>query len=342
MDDGPVPGGVSALWSGMSSDALHSDRPRFPAALQARLDANGGVASSPELGDIGVERLTVAALVRAGALVRVRRDALVDGSRWERARPTERHALRARAVLRSLDPAGSGPYALSHHSALAVQGIPVFGVDERVHLVRTDGRRARVSPTTQGHPPVPEDLVDVVGGARVVRPARAVLQVAGVAGVEAGLVSADAALHRGVTTRKELEEALRGGGFGHGLPRARMVTALADARIESPGESRLRWLMRALGYLDPVPQALIVDEGEVVARVDFLFEAQRVVVEFDGRLKYERSQDLWDEKQREDRIRRLGYVVVRVTWADLAKPERVHALLLQAFGRAAAQASASG
>jgi hypothetical protein len=326
----------------MTSEAFDRAPLHLPAAVQTRLDANGGVSSARELADVGADRLTVAAFVRTGTLVRVRRDAVVDGRVWREATPTQRHALRGRAVLRSLDPTGTGPYALSHHSALAVQGIPVFGGDERVHLVRTDGQRGHVSPTTHGHPPVHQSLVHVVNGMRVVRPAKAALQVASRAGVEAGLVSADAALHSGAATPEELEEALRDGGYGHGIRHVRLVAKLADGRIESPGESRLRWLLRALGYLDAVPQALIVDDGgDVVARVDFLFEAQRVVVEFDGRLKYERSQDLWNEKQREDRIRRLGYVVVRVTWADLAKPQRVRALLLQAFARSAARDSAT-
>lgn len=325
----------------MTAQAPDLRRTQLP-AIQARLDANGGVASTRELAEVGADRLVVSALVRSGALVRVRRDAIVDGRAWERAQPTERHALRGRAVLRSLDPDGTGPYALSHHSALAVQRIPVFRVDPKVHLVRTDRQRGRVSATTHGHPPVDESLVHVVGGVRVVRPAKAALQVASRSGVESGLVSADAALHRGAATPADLAEALRAGGYGHGAPLARLVVQLADGRIESPGESRLRWLMRALGFLDAVPQALLVDDvGEVVARVDFLFEAQRVVVEFDGRVKYERSEDLWNEKQREDRIRHLGYVVVRVTWADLAKPQRVRALLLQAFARATGRDAAS-
>jgi hypothetical protein len=57
-----------------------------------------------------------------------------------------------------------------------------------------------------------------------------------------------------------------------------------------------------------------------------------VVVEFDGRVKYERRGDpedgtvsdpaevLWLEKQREDAIRRLGHPVERVVWPELDRP----------------------
>ena len=37
------------------------------------------------------------------------------------------------------------------------------------------------------------------------------------------------------------------------------------------------------------------------------------------------------EKRREDALRALGYVVVRVTWADLASPARVIAQIRRAM-----------
>lgn len=312
--------------------------PPLPACVQARLDANRGGASVGELAELGLDRYAVRALVQAKTLVRVRRDAVVDGAAWRSSTPTGRHALRARAVMRSVDPQGDGPLALSHHSALAVQGVPVFGVDQRVHLIRTDGRRGHSSPNTLVHAPVDQDQVYRHDGLRVVRPARAALQVACSAGVEAGLVSADAVLHESLATPPDLVAALSSGGYGRGVAAARLVAQLADPRIESPGESRLRWLLRALGFPDPVPQGRIVDRsGRFVARVDFLFAGAWVVVEFDGRIKYDERDDLWQEKLREDRIRQLGYEVVRLTWRDLENPGRVRALLTQAFARAAAR-----
>jgi len=40
---------------------------------------------------------------------------------------------------------------------------------------------------------------------------------------------------------------------------------------------------------------------------------------------------LWKEKRREDRLRRLGYVVVRLTWADLERPGGVAAAVRRAI-----------
>jgi very-short-patch-repair endonuclease len=78
--------------------------------------------------------------------------------------------------------------------------------------------------------------------------------------------------------------------------------------------------------LDVEPQVVIRDEvGDVVARVDLAVRGTRVLIEFDGLVKYREggSEALIAEKRREDELRRLGYVVVRFTWADLYRPERV-------------------
>ena len=79
------------------------------------------------------------------------------------------------------------------------------------------------------------------------------------------------------------------------------------------------------------------DEGYVVGRVDLLVEG-RVIVEFDGMVKYEGADGraaLAAEKRREDRLRALGFEVVRLTWADLDHPEVVDRLVRAALDRAA-------
>jgi very-short-patch-repair endonuclease len=61
-----------------------------------------------------------------------------------------------------------------------------------------------------------------------------------------------------------------------------------------------------------------------------LLPALRVVVEFDGAVKYQGADGrnaLIREKRREDALRALGYRVVRLTWSELRRPERVLAAL---------------
>ncbi|MGB3685411.1 MAG: hypothetical protein WA991_06250 [Ornithinimicrobium sp.] len=315
-------------------------------ALQTRLAAQGGVASVRDLGTIGVTPQHVQTWVRDSRLVRIRRDAVVEADLWNAAPPWERHALRARAVMLSLlatsagrsreadGPARQSHLALSHHSSLSLQGIPVFGVDDLVHMVRTDGRRGRSGSGLRVHANVDPAYLATVDGLTMVIAPLACLQVADTFGVEAGLVSADALL-REEPTPADLTRALAVGRFGRGGSAARTVAELADARMESAGESRTRWVMRVCGLPEPEPQVVVRDAGQFLARVDFLFAAERTIVEFDGMLKYQSPEDLRAEKYREDRLRQMGYEVVRLTWADLANPARVNRLILDAFARAA-------
>jgi very-short-patch-repair endonuclease len=176
-----------------------------------------------------------------------------------------------------------------------------------------------------------QQMVETESG-RAVEPATALVQFTLDSGVGNGVVATDRALHTGVVERPALE---RAGEAVAGWPRSgrvRSMLALADGRSESVGESRLRLHLAALG-ISVVPQVVIRDEmGDFVARVDLWVEGTGVVVEFDGRVKYaEGGADvLFAEKRREDRLRRLGYVVVRVVWADLFRPERVVAWIRQA------------
>ena len=98
-----------------------------------------------------------------------------------------------------------------------------------------------------------------------------------------------------------------------------------------------RLLLRDLGYAVRSQVRIADDGGHLVGRVDLLVEG-RVVVEFDGMVKYEGADGraaLAAEKHREDRLRALGFEVVRLTWADLDRPEVVDRLIRSALGRAA-------
>jgi very-short-patch-repair endonuclease len=119
----------------------------------------------------------------------------------------------------------------------------------------------------------------------------------------------------------------------YGAGKVDLMVELADPACESPGESRARLILRSLGMVF-VAQAEIRAPG-FLARVDFLIG--RVVVEFDGAIKYADASgraELVREKRREDELRRLGYEIVRLTWADLADPARVGRLIREAQVRA--------
>lgn len=303
--------------------------------IRTWLDAHGGVASSGRMAEAGISAAAVSQAVRSGEVLRLRRDVLVEAAVWAEAQMWDRHQIRARAVMHSRhDDAG---LALSHHSALALWDVPLYAVDNRVHLTRTDGRRGHSGGLLRVHAPIDAGWTTQHRDLTVVKPARAALQVAATFGIQAGLVSADGCLRLELCTREDLSTALAAKGYGHGTARVRTTVEHAHGASESAGESRSRWVFVLAGLPTPELQAVITDRGQFVGRVDFLFREQRTIVEFDGLGKYDRREDLVREKQREDWLRSLGYTVVRLTWAELANPAGVRAKVFAAFALAEGQ-----
>ncbi len=179
-----------------------------------------------------------------------------------------------------------------------------------------------------------------VDGTPCVLPAFAVLGTAMLCGVEAGVVAADASLARGLITEADLHSWLARLVRHPSVRAARLTVDLADGRSESVGESRTRLLLRSFDVGVPTPQAEVLDDnGNLVGRVDLLYEQQRTIVEFDGMIKYgsaDGRQALIAEKRREDRLRGLGYEVVRVTWAELDRPMLLRQRIVAAFARTSA------
>lgn len=167
--------------------------------------------------------------------------------------------------------------------------------------------------------------------------ADALVQLAMDYGTEQGVVSADHALRSGVVTSEDLAAAVAGVENWPDAHKARSMSALACGLRESVGESRCGITLELAG-IRVTPQVEIRDAfGNLVGRVDFLVDGTMVIVEFDGKVKFETGdpQVLWAEKKREDRLRRLGYTVVRIIWADLEQPGAVAAKVRAAIRAAA-------
>ena len=298
--------------------------------LHTLLTGSGGTCSAAQLRALGVDDHAVATLVRSGELVRLRRGLFAEGEVWRGANPEQRLVARTRAVL--LDRPAA---AASHASAAAVHGLPLWDVPLTVDVVCTTPRR-RVRGGVCLRPwPKGAEAMDVDGIATL-PPAIAIAQVALEHGHVPGLVCLDRALNTGLVTPEGLADAtdvLTPGARA----RQRLAHLLreADPACESVGETRTRVLLRDLGF-EVQSQVRISDARGLIGRVDFLV-GERVVVEFDGMVKYggaDGRRALQAEKAREDRLRDAGYVVVRLVWADLDDPKRVRDLVQRAIRRA--------
>ncbi|GGB72632.1 hypothetical protein N798_11500 [Knoellia flava TL1] len=286
----------------------------------------GGVFSTADARHVDVDDATLRALVRSKEVVRVRRGAYVVGEIWAAAEHEDALRLRTKAVLRA-----RRADVATHQAALALHRLPLHGVRLDVVDAQSNVSRVRLS---AGLRTQPGDLPSVnVEGVRAVRIGHAIVQVLLRSGLEAAVVPLDAALRTRACVIEDLEAALAVLAPKRHAALGATLISLADPKSDSPGESRTRLLLHDLGF-SWRSQVVICDEhDEFVAKVDFLVGG-RVVVEFDGLQKYAGSQGraaLAAEKRREDRLRALGYAVVRLTWADLSNPARVAAMLRRAL-----------
>lgn len=115
-----------------------------------------------------------------------------------------------------------------------------------------------------------------------------------------------------------------------GVAQARAVLGLATPFAESALESAVRWLVLVLGL--PIPQVQYpIDAPEGRWWVDLCWPGWRLVLEADGRKKYQGSEDLWKEKRRQDSIEAQGWTVLRVSYGDLMRPDGLSRTILARF-----------
>jgi hypothetical protein len=175
--------------------------------------------------------------------------------------------------------------------------------------------------------------VRTVDGLRATSAERAITDIGREHGALAALISADAALHDGRVTRTSLRRQVQLCAGWPGVRAARQAVEFADARSESPLESMSRFKLEGL-VPQPLLQASIRQGGVFLGRVDFLWPDAGVVGEADGMTKYDGEPDaLRREKLRQERLEKLGLIVVRLGRNDLDNPVALAARLINAFNR---------
>jgi hypothetical protein len=236
----------------------------------------------------------------------------------------QRHLLCLEATLAGL----RVPAVVSHGSAAALHGLPLWGVPLRqVHVTRQPPARSADDTRLRSHVARlgPDDVV-LVGRTAVTSVTRTVVDLARSLPFTPALVVADAALASGATTSELLTSVLDAGAGTRGTRSARRVVAAADGRSGSVGESRSRALMIDAGL--PLPDLQVEvgrSDGTFVGRCDFGWRGHRVLGEFDGRVKYGRllrpgqapGDAVFEEKRREDALRDERWGMVRWVWDEL-------------------------
>lgn len=273
----------------------------------------------PEAARLGVTPARLCRLRGAGALVHLRRGAYALAEAWESATVTERYALRVRAVLRTRE-----RVAASHHAALTLMGVPVWGTClERVDVVDTSGQSARVRSkaalVVHPRPRGSSVAVDELGDPRV-SVETALLQVARGSSPLAFAVALDQALRAALTTTGSVRTALETAPAGaRWVAQAVDLLRAADPLSPSVEATRLRILLTDMGFTPRTRVPLRLDDGGSIVRPELLIGASIAVV----RSAYSVAE--------QERLRAVGVVLAQVEDNDLDHPERVAASIAGAM-----------
>ena len=278
-----------------------------------------------DLLELGISDDLQSAMLRRGSLVRLRHGVYSLPPAVVGSDPVTLHRRDlAAAVAASGEPAWAfGP------SAAVLHGLPLpFDVPDMLCLARTSGSDERALRRPSRHRlviphakittgPVDPRTTQIVHGVPAVDPALAALGAA--VELESGrwrTAVLDAALWRGTTADeiRHLMETWRHLGRRTEVERS---LRLARSGAQSVLETFSRLAFREEGLPEPVLQHAFHDEEGLVGLVDMWWPDWGVIGEADGAMKYGDRRDLLREKVREDRLRALGWTVVRWTFPDI-------------------------
>ncbi|MGH2684619.1 MAG: DUF559 domain-containing protein [Actinomycetota bacterium] len=179
----------------------------------------------------------------------------------------------------------------------------------------------------------------MIDGIRVTRIERTIVDLAGVVSPDRAALALDDALRRALTTPSKLAEAIESlGSRGRpGLAALRNVLArrdARDARAESRLESALLEILRAHEIPLPAPQHPVVSGRTLIARLDFAYPSVRLGIEADG-YRWHGGRQRWTRDiQRENRLKLIGWTLLRFSWEDVHdRPELVAAQVRAALDR---------
>jgi very-short-patch-repair endonuclease len=278
------------------------------------------VVSLPQLQFFGLTPSAVRQRVAAGRLTRIHRGVYAVGH----GRLTG-HGRWMAAVLAYGDGA-----VLSHRSAAALHGIRP---DNRATTdITLPSRSARPRPGIHVHKSSTLTAADVttVDGIPCTSVARTILDLAeevGERGVEKAI---DQAVILKLFDLRAVEDVLGRavGRSGPSVVRAVLAEYRGPTLTDKELEERFLALCRQASLPSPAVNEWIVLEDGTAYKADFLWRAERVIVETDGWGTHRTRRAFENDRKRDRRLRLTGWDVIRFTWRDVERePDEVRAFL---------------
>lgn len=288
----------------------------------AVMHAQQGLVTRRQAIEAGVPAERIDQMVRRGTWVLVRRGVYCEAevaaaaTQWQAQRLLVDRA--ASLVMRRA-------HVMSHDSAALMLGLAILRPPlPMTHVSRPGlvGSHCRHDIKHHLAPYSPEQVVSV-DGRRMLAAARTAADVAREHSLTHGVVACDSARRAGVSLA-ELWAAVEPMRCWPQVTRVREAVELSDGESDSPGETLTRLLLTELGLGRPQTQFGLT-EGRRTAWIDL--RLGRHLVEFDGRVKYQRldegglalspSEVVWREKTRQDWLCGFKLGMSRVVWDDL-------------------------
>lgn len=272
-------------------------------------------------------------LVRRGVLVRIGRGVYVraETAKAVAARRDGDHVLRAAAAAVQ---AGRGA-VVSHRSAAVLHGIDLIGSPGDVTITgRPAGGRKGSRGVHLYTTLLPAEHVTTKFGVPVTTVARTVIDLARTSTFADGVVAADSAIRKRLTSKSQLRAVLATSPRRRGAAQAARVVDFASGESESALESIARVAFDREGLPAPALQIWIpAPTGEAIGRVDFYWARYKTIAEVDGAMKYDEDPGRARAQLRRDkRLREAGYEVVHFTWQEImTQPAEVAASIRAAF-----------
>ena len=267
---------------------------------------------------------------RDGQVSKLAPGIFVPRATFDSLEPWDRFQLRCAAVGYAYP-----RYTLVGKAAAAVWEIPFGDLPERVELARLNGAGGLGTDLVRmrGLAPIPGQPPHIHRGVFVTTPLQTVLDLARWYPLADAVTAADHCLHHNMFSISQLADHAAHLARRKGAGNLSTLLMLAHGASESPRESALRVAMWENGFPAPHLQASIVDEsGRFLGRADALFADSSVLVEYDGRGKYENSpgqttaQALMEERRREKSLLNLGTRMIRVTAETFTSGQWIHDL----------------
>lgn len=310
----------------------------IPPSLAAHVGTKYGLFTAAQALEAGIDHDEIRRYLGRGDWLRVRRGIYCEVATMP-ADPMAAHILHVRAAMLRLKP----PVAVSHLSAAAFDGIDLLDPDFSILQVTRPNIGSSRTDAGIHHHAASLRAKDVkrASGLVLTTASRTVIDLAREATFEQGVVAAEHALNQGLVTPEGLLEVHTFCLDWPGSRNAGRVIQFASEKSESPGESLARVAFEAVGLPAPEQQVKFYDRRGQIGVVDFFWDEQATVGEFDGRLKYAGQPNadvLYAEKRREDRLRALGLEVVRFGYHEVRGGRaELRRAVLDAFARSAAR-----